>query len=92
MFNSAVSSTHRSSSRPSALAVWILGCIGLVMLALVFYVLILFNKKRLGKRTNPLDEESLGNLRIDLDPYFFAIHFLAFGLFIMTYFSVYLIF
>ena len=93
MFNSAVSSTPTASSRLTALAAWILGCICFVKLALTFYVLILVNAKRLGKRTNPLDErkpKSSGN-PIDLDPLFFGIHFLAFGLFIMTYFFVYLL-
>ena len=95
MFNSAVSSTPTASSRLTALAAWILGCICFVKLALTFYVLILVNAKRLGKRTNPLDDKegkskSSGN-PIDLDPLFFGIHFLAFGLFIMTCFFVYLL-
>ena len=91
MFNSAVSSTPTASSRLTALAVWILGCICFVKFALTFYVLILVNAKRLGKRTNPLDDEKSPKKSIDLDPLFLGIHFLAFGLFIMTYFFVYLL-
>ena len=91
MFNSAVSSTPSASSRLTALAVWILGCICFVKFALTFYVLILLNAKRLGKRTSPLDDKEKSGNPIDLDPLFFGIHFLAFGLFIMTYFFVYLL-
>ena len=96
MFNSAISSTPTASSGLTALAVWILGCIIFVKLALTFYVVILVNVKRNSKRTNPetLDKERSSKSKenpIDLDPLFLGIHFVAFGLFIMTYFFVYLL-
>ena len=98
MFNSAISSTPTASSGLTALAVWILGCIIFVKLALTFYVVILVNAKRISKRTNPetspLDKERSSKSKenpIDLDPLFLGIHFVAFGLFIMTYFFVYLL-
>ena len=90
MFNSALSSTPSASSGLTALAVWILTCIVFVKFALTFYVVILVNAKRLSKRTHPLDEEKSNN-PIDLDPLFFGIHFVAFGLFVMTHFFVYLL-
>ena len=94
MFNSALSSTPSASSGLTALAVWILSCIVFVKFALFFYVVILVNTKRLAKRTNPLDKgrsKKSAGTPIDLDPLFFAIHFGAFALFIMTYFFVYLL-
>ena len=90
MFNSALSSTPSDSTGLTALAVWILSCIIFVFSALFFYVVILVNAKRLSKRTNPLDKEK-AKKPIDLDPLFFAIHFVAFALFIMTYFFVFLL-
>ena len=96
MFNSAISSTPTASSGLTALAVWILGCIIFVKLALTFYVVILVNVKRNSKRTNPetLDKERSSKSKenpIDLDPLFLGIHSVAFGLFIMVYFFVYLL-
>ena len=97
MFNSAISSTPTASSGLTALAVWILGCIIFVKLALTFYVVILVNAKRISKRTNPesLDKERSSKSKeenpIDLDPLFLGIHFVAFGLFIMTYLLVFLL-
>ena len=96
MFNSAISSTPTASSGLTALAVWILGCIIFVKLALTFYVVILVNVKRNSKRTNPetLDKERSSKSKenpIDLDPLFLGIHFVAFGLFIMTYLLVFLL-
>ena len=99
-FNSALSSTPSASSGSglTALAVWILGCIIFVFSALFFYVVILVKTKSLSKRTNPetspLDKEQSSKSKenpIDLDPLFLGIHFVAFGLFIMVYFFVYLI-
>ena len=93
MFNSALSLTPSDHSGLTALAVWILGCIIFVFTALFFYVVILFNAKRLSKRTNP-ETQPLEKKRskkssadpIDLDPLFFVIHSVAFGLYIMAYF------
>ena len=94
MFNSALSSTRSASSGLTALAVWILSCIVFVKFALIFYVVILVNTKRLAKRTNPLDKgksKKPAGTPIDLDLLFFGIHLGAFALFIMTYFFVYLL-
>ena len=96
MFNSAISSTPTASSGLTALPVWILGCIIFVKLALTFYVVILVNARRISKRTNPesLDKERSSKSKenpIDLDPLFLGIHFVAFGLFVMTYFFVFLL-
>ena len=96
MFNSAISSTPTASSGLTALAVWILGCIIFVKLALTFYVVILVNVKRNSKRTNPetLDKERSSKSKenpIDLDPLFLGIHFVAFGLFVTTYLLVFLL-
>ena len=96
MFNSAISSTPTASSGLTALTVWILGCIIFVKLALTFYVVILVNARRISKRTNPesLDKERSSKSKenpIDLDPLFLGIHFVAFGLFVMTYFFVFLL-
>ena len=97
MFNSALSSTLSDSTGLTALVIWILSCIIFVFTALFFYVVILVNNKRFSKKTNPknlpLDKERSdisSENRVDLDPLFFVIHFLAFGLFIITYCFLYL--
>ena len=98
MFNSALSTTPSDSSGLTALAVWILSCIIFVFIALFFYVVILVKTKRMNKKSNPeilpfdkrKSNKPSGN-PIDIDPLFLVIHFLAFGLFMMTYLFVYLI-
>ena len=99
MFNSAVTSTPSASSGLTALSAWILSCICLVKLALVFYVVILVNMKRLGKKTKPdtrppVDRESSKKSflnSIDLDPLFLVVHFVVVCLFFVTYFFIYLL-
>ena len=82
MFMSALSSTPSASSGLTALASWILCCIGFVKLTLVFYVVILVRMKRLGKMTAPLQTSE--KPPTDLDPLFLLIHFVAFSLFIVV--------
>ena len=98
MFNSALSSTPSDSSGLTALAVWIFNCILFVFIALLFYVVILVKTKRQNRKTIPEsmfedEEDSKKSCGIpdDLDPLFLFIHFVAFGLFIVIFFLVYLI-
>ena len=98
MFNSALSTTPSDSSGLTALAVWILSSIVLVFVALFFYVVILVKTKRMNKKSNPeilplgkgKSKKPSGN-PLDIDPLFLVVHFLAFGLFTMTYLFVYLL-
>ena len=99
MFNSAVSSTPSASSGLTALSFWIMSCIFLVKLALVFYVVILVNIKRLGKKTKPdtltpVDRESSKKSflsSIDLDLLLLVVHFVVVCLFFVTYFVIFLL-
>ena len=98
MFNSALSTTPSDSSGLTALAVWILSCIIFVFMALFFYVVILVKTKRMNKKYNPEilpvgkgKSNKPSRNPIDIDPLFLVIHFVAFGLFMMTYLFVYLL-
>ena len=97
-YNSALSTTPSASSGLTALAVWILSCIVFVFIALLFYVVILVKTKRQNRKIVPEsmfedEEDSKKSCGIpdDLDPLFLLIHFVAFGLFMMIFFFVYLI-
>ena len=96
----SVLSTPPSASGLTALAVWILSCIIFVFIALFFYVVILAKMKRQNGKVDPEpmhdeDEEEpekpCCGVPDDLDPMFLFIHFVAFGLFMLIYFCVYLL-
>ena len=102
MFNSVLSTTPSEPSGLTALALWILFCIIFVFIALFFYVMILVKMKRQNRKTDPVepmheeDEEEpkkpcSGHCGVpdDLDPLFLFIHFVAFGLFVLSYFCAY---
>ena len=103
LFISALWTTPSDSIGLTALATWILGCIAFVFIALLFYVVILVNIKAAGKRVNnaklppfgdqkwkPNKRQDNPRVGLDLDPLFLVVHLVAFGLFVMTYFFVYL--
>ena len=73
----------------TALAIWILGSLTLVFVALLLYVLILVNMKRLARRTST---KLLGSLqdegRVDFDSIFIFAHPTLFAIFIISYFLV----
>ena len=106
MFNSVLSSTPSDATGLTALALWILTCIIFVFIALVFYVVILINMRRLRKNARSqiasvLEDEMLRsdqnqmlpihvNDVTDLDPLLFSIHTVAFAIFTITYIFVYI--
>ena len=85
MFNSALSTTPSDSTGLTALAVWILSCIVFVFIALLFYVVILVNMKRISKKTSHQEEGINPKNILDLDPLFLVIHILSFAFFTITY-------
>ena len=98
LFISALWTTPNDSIGLTALATWILGCIAFVFIALLFYVVILINMKVVSKRVNA-KVSSFGakkwksddpRVPRDMDPLFLMIHLLAFALFVITYFFVYI--
>ena len=102
LFISALWTTPNDSIGLTALATWILGCIAFVFIALLFYVVILINMKVVSKRVNAKvssfgakkwkSDERHHDPRVprDMDPLFLMIHLLAFALFVITYFFVYI--
>ena len=90
MFYSALSTTPSNSTGLTPLAVWILSCIVFAFIALLFYVVVIINIKRISKTTylkkEGLYDQSPDNPKslLDLDPLFLAIHILAFVFFTIT--------
>ena len=73
----------------TALAIWILGSLTLVFVALLLYVLILVNMKRLARRTGTkLIGTSGDEGRVDFDSIFILAHPTLFAIFIISYFLV----
>ena len=98
MFMSVLSTTPSDTSGLTALALWILFCIIFVFIALFFYVVILVKTKKQNRKTDPEDEEEpkkpycgYRGVPDDFDPLFLIIHFVAFGLFVLSYFCAYLV-
>ena len=97
MFNSALSSTPSDSTGLTALAVWIFSCIIFVFVALLLYVVILVNNKRLEKRVKSNlkpyqnDEKDTMKKRADFDQIFLIAHLVSFAAFVMVYFFKFLI-
>ena len=103
MFNSALSTTPSDSTGLTALAIWILSCIVFVFIALLFYVVILVDMKRLGKKiksdTNmsqasskirvPSEETALKS-SFDFDLIFLVAHLVTYATFIIIYLFVFL--
>ena len=103
MFNSALSTTPSDSTGLTALAVWILSCIVFVFIALLFYVVILVNLKRLGKKIKsdinmsqasskirvPSEETDLKS-SFDFDLIFLVAHLVTYATFIIIYLFVFL--
>ena len=103
MFNSALSTTPSDSTGLTALAIWILSCIVFVFIALLFYVVILVNLKRLGKKIKsdinmsqasskirvPSEENDLKS-SFDFDLIFLVAHLITYATFIIIYLFVFL--
>ena len=103
MFNSALSTTPSDSTGLTALAVWILSCIVFVFIALLFYVVILVNLKRPGKKIKsdinlsqasskirvPSEETDLKS-SFDFDLVFLVAHLVTYATFIIVYLVVFL--
>ena len=103
MFNSALSTTPSDSTGLTALAIWILSCIVFVFIALLFYVVILVNLKRLGKKIKsdinlsqasskirvPSEETDLKS-SFDFDLIFLVAHLVTYATFIIIYLFVFL--
>ena len=104
MFNSALSTTPSDSTGLTALAIWILSCIVFVFIALLFYVVILVNLKRLGKKIKsdinmsqasskirvPSEETDLKS-SFDFDLIFLVAHLVTYATFIIIYLFVFLV-
>ena len=104
MLNSAMSTTPSDSTGLTALAIWILSCIVFVFIALLFYVLILVNMKRLEKKIKaninlsqdsskmvvPI-EETDSKHSLDFDLIFLVVHLVTYAMFIIIYLIVFLI-
>ena len=103
MFNSALSTTPSDSTGLTALAIWILSCIVFVFIALLFYVVILVNLKRLGKKIKSDINLSQGSSKIrvpseetdlkssfDFDLIFLVAHLVTYATFIIIYLFVFL--
>ena len=104
MFNSALSTTPSDATGLTALAIWILSCIVIVFIALLFYVLILGNMKRLEKKIKSDMDLSKGRRMIrvpsketdlkssfDFDLIFLVVHLVTYATFIIIYLFVFLI-
>ena len=103
MFNSALSTTPSDSTGLTALAIWILSCIVFVFIALLFYVVILVDMKRLGKKIKsdidlsqasskirvPSEENDLKS-SFDFDLIFLVAHLVTYATFIIIYLFVFL--
>ena len=103
MFNSALSTTPSDSTGLTALAIWILSCIVFVFIALLFYVVILVNLKKLGKKIKsdinmsqasskirvPSEETDLKS-SFDFDLIFLVAHLVTYATFIIIYLFVFL--
>ena len=103
MFNSALSTTPSDSTGLTALAIWILSCIVFVFIALLFYVVILVDMKRLGKKIKsdinmsqasskirvPSEETDLKS-SFDFDLIFLVAHLVTYATFIIIYLFVFL--
>ena len=103
MFNSALSTTPSDSTGLTALAIWILSCIVFVFIALLFYVVILVNLKKLGKKIKsdinlsqasskirvPSEENDLKS-SFDFDLIFLVAHLVTYATFIIIYLFVFL--
>ena len=104
MFNSALSTTPSDSTGLTALAIWILSCIVFVFIALLFYVVILVNLKRLEKKIKsdinmsqasskirvPSEETDLKS-SFDFDLIFLVAHLVTYATFIIIYLFVFLV-
>ena len=103
MFNSALSTTPSDSTGLTALAIWILSCIVFVFIALLFYVVILVDMKRPGKKIKsdinlsqasskirvPSEETDLKS-SFDFDLIFLVAHLITYATFIIIYLFVFL--
>jgi len=89
MFTTVLSNTPTEPTGLTALAIWILGSLSLVFVALLLYVLILVNMKRLARRTGTkLIGTSGDEGRVDFDSIFILAHPTLFAIFIISYFLV----
>ena len=82
MFTSVLSNTPSDSKGLTALALWILSTILLVFLALILYIALLINMRRVTSRTSSSENERRS---LDLDPIFLAAHVTISATFLLTY-------
>ena len=71
-------------SRLTAIAIWILGSLILVFIALILYVFILVNMRRMAKKTTNTGS-SEEKSQVDFDSIFLLAHPTLFAIFIIVY-------
>ena len=81
MFTNVLSNSPSDPKGLTALAIWILGSLILVFIALLLYVAILVNMRRMAKKTGSSEEKS----RVDFDSIFLLAHLTLFAIFIIVY-------
>ena len=82
MFTSVLLTTPSDSKGLTALAIWILSTILLVFTALLLYIVVLIEMRRVARRTSSNENERRS---LDLDPVFLAVHLTMFAIFLLTY-------
>ena len=84
MFTNVLSNTPSEPKGLTALAIWILGSLILVFIALLLYVFILVNMRRLAKKTST-ESSPEEKSRFDFDSIFLLAHLSLFAIFIFVY-------
>ena len=84
MFTNVLSDTPSEPKGLTALAIWILGSLILVFIALLLYVFILVNMRRLAKKTST-ESSSEEKSRFDFDSIFLLAHLSLFAIFLFVY-------
>ena len=85
MFTNVLSNTPSEPRGLTALAIWILGSLILVFTALLLYVFILLNMKRLAKKTSTGSISAEKSRKVDFDSIFLVVHLALFAIFIIVY-------
>ena len=86
MFTTVLSNTPSEPKGLTALAIWILGSLILVFIALVLYVVILVSLMRLARKTkSELPGFSEENNHVDFDSAFLLAHPILFAIFVVVY-------
>ena len=85
MFTNVLSNTPSEPKGLTALAIWILGSLILVFIALLLYVFILVNMRRLAKKKTSTGSNSEEKSRFDFDSIFLLAHLSLFAIFLFVY-------